>query len=132
MGIRHAQGICGMPELSQLCIVDKFEGALTNAKDALKISEGFSNTSFMLLDDFNVTDQKFDIAILAATSQKRLENCQLLIDKGVKHILVEKPLGQSTAEVKELISTEETPVQEEVTEAPVEAPSTGSKKRASK
>ena len=104
MGIRHAQGICGMPELSQLCIVDKFEGALANAKDALKNSPGFSNTSFMLFDEFIITNQQFDIAILAATSQKRLENCQLLIDKGVKHILVEKPLGQSTAEVKELIS----------------------------
>ena len=45
---------------------------------------------------------------------------------------IEKLYEEVVTEVKELISTEETPVQEEVTEAPVEAPSTGSKKRASK
>lgn len=104
MGIRHAQGICDMTELSGLCVVDKFEGAITNAKEALKNSSGFRKTTFMLLDDFTVTDQKFDVAILAATSQKRLDNCLLLIEKGVKHILVEKPLGQSMKEVNELIS----------------------------
>ena len=104
MGVRHAQGICDMRELEQLCIVDKFDGALTNAKEALKGNSGFTKTLFMLLEDFTVTDQKFDVAILAATSQRRLENCQLLIDKGVKHILVEKPLGQSNAEVNELVT----------------------------
>jgi predicted dehydrogenase len=104
MGIRHALGICDMNNISALCIVDKFEGALINAKEALKSCTNFSKAEYLLLDDFTNTNEKFDVAILASTSQNRLENCLLLTNKGVSHILVEKPLGQSLKEVSELIS----------------------------
>lgn len=104
MGIRHAQGIVDMPELTQLYLVDKFEQSLQNAQEALKNSSGFTRTSFMTLSDFIQSNSTYDVAILAATSQNRLESCSTLIAKGVKYLLVEKPLGQSLAEVNELIS----------------------------
>jgi predicted dehydrogenase len=104
MGIRHAQGISGIHQISELCIIDKYEAALLNAKEALKDTPVFSKTSFMLADDVATSDKRFDVAILAATSQNRLETCNTLISKGVQHILVEKPLGQSLTEVHELIS----------------------------
>lgn len=104
MGIRHAQGICDIPQLNSLFLVDKFEDALTNAKESLKNQTEFSKISFVLLEDFIHSGEKFDIGILAATSQNRLGNCRLLVNKGVKHILVEKPLGQSISEVIELIT----------------------------
>ena len=103
MGIRHAQGIIDMPQLTHLCMVDKFEQGLQNAREALKNNSGFANTTFLTLTDFISSDQTFDIAILAATSQNRLDNCRLLMEKGVKHLLVEKPLGQSMKEVQELV-----------------------------
>lgn len=104
MGIRHAQGIIDLPQLTRLCVVDKFENALQNAKEALKNASGFRATEFMLLDEFHKSANNFDVAILAATSQNRLDCCRMLINKGVKHILVEKPLGQSMDEVNELTS----------------------------
>ncbi len=103
MGIRHAQGISTISQVTELCIVDKFDAALENAKEALKNTPIFSRTSFLLADDLPTSDKQFDVAILAATSQNRKESCSTLIAKGVKHILVEKPLGQSMAEVHELV-----------------------------
>jgi predicted dehydrogenase len=103
MGIRHAQGIIDMPEVFEICIVDKYETALKNAEEILGNSLGFPKVKFQSLSDFINDKSQYDIAILAATSQNRIGNCQLILDKGVKHILIEKPLGQSIREVNELV-----------------------------
>lgn len=102
MGVRHAQGICNVPEISELFLVDKFDDALKNAREKLIMNKCSSKIKYILYDDFRGTAQHFDIAILATPAQDRLAHCILLIEKGAKTILIEKPLGQSLDAVNEL------------------------------
>lgn len=103
MGIRHAEGIIDLSEVEDLCIVDKYSQALKNAEIALKKYKGFNKARFLSLSDFLIEDTRYAVAIIATTSKSRLNNCRILLEKGVKYFLIEKPLGQSFNEVKELV-----------------------------
>jgi predicted dehydrogenase len=101
MGVRHAQGICKMEEVNSLLLVDIVESGLTSASDALKDEPGYHKIRFEIFEAFIASSEKFDVAILAATSRNRLDNCRMLVEKGAKHVLIEKPLGQSMEEVRD-------------------------------
>ncbi len=99
MGLRHATGIAGMAELSGITLVDKFDKALEAAKEQIQGTVNGKKFTFFNSKDFSGDKEPYDVAILASTAQDRLRDLELLRERGVKHFLIEKPLGQSYEEV---------------------------------
>lgn len=99
MGIRHAQGIEPMSEISEICLVDISENALNTAS---KTFEKSNKVKYILVSDFYDSLETYDTAIIASTAGNRLEILSEVLQKGVKYVLLEKPLGQSLQEVKEI------------------------------
>ena len=107
MGIRHIQGAMQLSEIQQITIVDIKQESLDNAKNILTTAEANPENKqfdFILWEDFAKNSPETDIIIDASTAQNRLENAQILLKTNCKHLLVEKPLGQSQKSVQELIT----------------------------
>ncbi len=102
MGVRHAQGIDEMTEMSEICLTDISENSLIDAAKAVANSKNPEKFRFMMADDFAKLNETYDIAIIASTAGDRLETLSNVIQKKVKHVLLEKPLGQSLEEVKRI------------------------------
>jgi len=100
MGQRHASGIANIEEVSRISIVDISVEALSSAKETLPASDKFE---FLLRDDIG-PEYSFDVGIIAATAQNRMESCEFAVKHGCRHLLIEKPLGQSLSELEELIN----------------------------
>jgi predicted dehydrogenase len=98
MGIRHAQGISTVDVVKNIQLVDINQSALDNAKAILKDTPNIK-FEFSLLEALNTEGGTFDIGVLASTANNRIELYNLLVKLGCKHILAEKPLGQSYSEV---------------------------------
>jgi len=101
MGIRHAQGIVAVPEIGEIVLTDIYPSALEKAKEVL--SDG--RFGFYLLGDEKLKQDysSFDICIISATANDRLSLLELAKQFRTKHILVEKPLGQSMQQVEALV-----------------------------
>lgn len=99
MGIRHAQGIETVPQVSELCLVDISENSLMNAAQIFANSANVNKIKFCLSTDFSENSNQYDVAVIASTAGDRLETLSTIISKNVKHVLLEKPLGQSLEEV---------------------------------
>ena len=102
MGVRHAQGIDTMTEVSEICLTDISENSLIDAAKAIANSKKPEKFNFMMADDFVKLDETYDVAIIASTAGDRLKTLSNVIQKKVKHVLLEKPLGQSLEEVKKI------------------------------
>ncbi len=102
MGLRHATGIAGINQVSGITLIDISDKSLDNARNQLFQTADFSKFNFMSGENFIQDSGKFDIAILASTAQNRIKDIELLQKNGVKHFLIEKPLGQSYQETLEL------------------------------
>jgi predicted dehydrogenase len=98
MGIRHAQGISTIDMIKNITLVDINQSALDNAKALLQNTPN-TKFEFSLLEAVNTEGSSFEIGILASTANNRIELYNLLVKLGCKHILAEKPLGQSYNEV---------------------------------
>jgi len=100
MGIRHAQGVQELSQVSSVVVADINTSALDNGRNTLKDPR----FTFCLLDELSATKSApFDVCIIAATAGDRISLLKLAQECGCKYILIEKPLGQSIAQVKELI-----------------------------
>ena len=102
MGIRHAQGIDTIPEITEIYLVDLYESALLDAAKVVANLEHPEKFKFLLTENFNSLKDEIDIAIIASTAGDRLETISNVIDKKIKHLLLEKPLGQSLEEVQKI------------------------------
>lgn len=102
MGVRHAQGIDTMTEISEICLTDISENSLIDATKAVANSKNIEKFKFIMAEDFAKLNETYDIAIIASTAGDRLETLSNVIQKKVKHVLLEKPLGQSVEEVKKI------------------------------
>lgn len=96
MGIRHAQGVKSLAETTAVTMADISKDALENAMKAIDDSR----FSYKLINELK--DEEFDFCIIAATASGRNELLQLARQVKSKHILVEKPLGQSMQQVLDL------------------------------
>jgi len=96
MGIRHAQGIVNNESISVICITDISDDALENADKQINNSK----VTYCLNDKIEETN--FDICIIASTANNRIGQLSFIKNFKPKHILVEKPLGQSLDEVNTL------------------------------
>ena len=96
MGIRHAQGIKSLTEVTAVLITDISEAALENAKKAIDDPR----FNYCLINE--IKEDGFDFCVIAATASGRTELLQLAERVKSKEILVEKPLGQSIQQVSEL------------------------------
>ena len=99
MGIRHAQGIVDVESINNIVMVDINQESLDNASSMFLQSPNYHKLYFYLKSNIDLIKEKFDIGILASTANNRAELYELLVVMGCKHILVEKPLGQSHKEV---------------------------------
>jgi predicted dehydrogenase len=102
MGIRHAQGIEAVSAVSEICLVDISEDSLMNATQLFANSANFSKFKFSLATNFSDNTDQYDVAVIASTAGDRLETLSTIISKNVKHVLLEKPLGQSLEEVEKI------------------------------
>jgi predicted dehydrogenase len=103
MGVRHALGLNTFLEVSKIVLVDIFPIALVNAEGAVSGVMNKEKFHFILNEDFLNTTEDYDVAIIASTAGNRLETLNSLIKKNVKHVLLEKPLGQSLEEVEQMV-----------------------------
>lgn len=101
MGIRHAQGALGVKEVDEVCMADISDAAIDNAKGQLSSHAGFSRLKGGKTGDIK---GKYDIVIIASTASGRSETCSYALGFSPEYLLIEKPLGQSYSEVKDLVS----------------------------
>lgn len=104
MGIRHATGAASNKFVHKIFLIDVNNDALELAKNQLKKSGFIEKFSFHLLSDLENLELKNCIGIVASPARERKKVCNELINKRVKKILIEKPLGQSLEEVTELVN----------------------------
>lgn len=104
MGLRHATGVASINQVSSVCLSDISENAINNAKEQLKNDVNKHKYSFKLISGLEQEMPEFEIGILASTASNRLSSVDLVCKLKIKHLLVEKPLGQSIKEVKSLLS----------------------------
>jgi len=103
MGIRHLQGVLQVKEIKEVNILDIKQNALDAAKEAVA---GDNRVNYCIFNQF--VPQTFDICIVASTAGNRKQLCELVEQCGCKYMMIEKPLGQSYKEVKELVDFLET------------------------
>lgn len=102
MGVRHAQGVLSTNVATKVLMIDLRQQALDDAREAMSGLEQRGELSFKLLEDFSPQAESFDVCILATTASSRKELCDIAVNCGVEHLLIEKPLGQSYDQVKDL------------------------------
>lgn len=100
MGVRHLQGALSVADVAKVSVLDINENSLGNAKSVLGPND---KVAYSLLNQFQPEDS-YDVCILATTAGDRINLLDLASRCGVKHLLIEKPLGQNLKEVKELIN----------------------------
>lgn len=103
MGQRHAQGVLSVNQVTELVLTDISLEALENAKSTLSTHVNKDKAKFILNDDYFNASQTADVVIVASTASNRIEQCRKIVALNPKHVLLEKPLGQSLSEVQELI-----------------------------
>lgn len=108
MGLRHARGVLSADVATEVVLIDQRQQALDDALEALSEAYQKGKLSLKLLDDFNPKAENFDVCILATTASSRKELCSIAVDCEVKYLLIEKPLGQSYDQVKDLAESIET------------------------
>jgi predicted dehydrogenase len=97
MGIRHAQGIMDNENIDKILIIDIAEESLNNAKKVLTNKK----IEFQLSSEVDL-NLKFDICIVASTAKDRIQQLKFVANFKPSFVLVEKPLGQSLAEIIEI------------------------------
>jgi len=102
MGVRHAIGASNNQQINKIILFDINENALVFAKKQLEDQGCIEKFSFSLFSEINLIDFSDSIAIIASPAKDRQMICNEIINKGVREILIEKPLGQNFSEVLEL------------------------------
>jgi predicted dehydrogenase len=103
MGLRHCNGLLSVDGLASLTVVDISTAALDNAKFQLQQIHSKAKLVFLQLHDIKGMTEKVDAIILASTASDRFSICESLIRLEPRYMLIEKPLGQSLAEVEKLV-----------------------------
>ncbi len=98
MGIRHINGLLNISKIKKILVVDISVKSLENASK--NIIDLKSRCEFKTSIE---TNEIYEIGIIASTAGERINIIKKLNQIGCKHILIEKPLGQSKSEVKSLI-----------------------------
>ncbi len=104
MGLRHIIGILNSNNVKKLSVYDISKDSLENVSKQLQSFLNKNIVSFYHIDQLYEDKLNYNIAILSNTASNRQTLLEFVIQKGIKNILVEKPLGQSLKEVENLIS----------------------------
>lgn len=101
MGLRHLRG--GGDVDGEILVVDPRPEAAANVEKVAKEAQLQAHVRcFRALEDVPLHIPP-DLAILAATAGGRLERFRAVADAGIRRILMEKPLEQSRARVREIL-----------------------------
>jgi predicted dehydrogenase len=103
MGIRHCLGAMTVKQVKKIFVADINESALNNAKQQLNKKDRSEIITFYLLEDFLKLDQHTETVIISSTAGNRLDSCKIILQIKPRYVLIEKPLGQSIEQVKNLI-----------------------------
>ncbi len=99
MGVRHALGVKSLNEVTAVVMADIHAAALESAKSAVNDPR----FQYILMNELaGKTAPGFDVCIVAATAGNRLEVLALAEKLQCRHIMIEKPLGQSMEQVTAL------------------------------
>jgi predicted dehydrogenase len=104
MGIRHLVGALDSIMINSIDMFDINQTALDNAKKQIEGNVRNNIVNYIKDDSICKLDNHCDIAIVSSTANKREEILEKVISLGAKHVLVEKPLGQSLDEVMNLFN----------------------------
>jgi len=104
MGIRHLIGALDSNIINSIDLFDINQTALDNAK--IQLQENFRNNivNYIQGDSVGEINDHCDIAIVSSTANNREKILEKVIELGAKHVLIEKPLGQSLEEVMNLLN----------------------------
>lgn len=98
MGIRHLQGVLNAKGVEKVILLDINPVALKSAQSAVKNDP---RLHVFLSGDF--LPEPCDIGIIASTAKQRKPLIDLVVSYECRYLMIEKPLGQSYAEVSELV-----------------------------
>lgn len=100
MGVRHLQGALKAAGVEGVVLLDIHSGALENARQAVG---GDPRLKTCLVKDYVPGSEKADVCIIASTARDRRPLVDLAAASGCRHLMIEKPLGQSYREVLGLV-----------------------------
>ncbi|MHC4899384.1 MAG: Gfo/Idh/MocA family oxidoreductase [Planctomycetota bacterium] len=102
MGLRHLRGAGEVD--GEIVVVDPRPEAEADVERVAAEAELRAGVCcFRSLVDVPLRDRPVDLAILCATAGGRLERFRTVADAGIRRILIEKPLEQSRARVREIL-----------------------------
>ncbi len=104
MGIRHLIGALDSNIINSIDLFDISQAALDNGRIQLKDNVRNGIVNYIHGDSISEFNNHCDIAIVSSTANNREEILEKVISLGAKHVLVEKPLGQSLEEVMNLFN----------------------------
>lgn len=103
MGLRHLHGLADNE--GDIFVVDIRKDA---EKEIIHLAKEYSIKSkihfYTSLDQISINSQNIDAAILCSTANGRLEQFKYLAERGIKNILIEKPIEQSRKRFRELVT----------------------------
>ena len=102
MGMRHAIGASNNQHIKKIILFDININALDSARKQLEDQGFIDKFKYCLLSEMKGIELSKSIAIIASPAKERQLICSEIIKKGVKEILIEKPLGQSLSDVVDL------------------------------
>lgn len=98
MGIRHLQGALKVEDVEKVILLDINPDALASAR--LAVNNDSRLHAFLPVD---FQPEVCDICIIASTAQNRKPLIDVAVACGCKYLMIEKPLGQSYQQVKDLV-----------------------------
>lgn len=105
IGSRHVQGLAGLPSLREVVVVDPQAESRDRTASRWRDIEGHADKKLTLLAEPPLSGT-FDAAIVATGASGRLRHFETLAALGVRHVLAEKLLFQSLAELEAGVALE--------------------------
>lgn len=101
MGVNHINGLLTDKENIYVGVYDRLTEKINTLKWKYPHWEG-TNLDFLTEDQMDI-DGGWDGAIISTTANNRLEVIKMMIDKGISHLLIEKPVEQSLNSFEQIL-----------------------------
>lgn len=104
IGSRHIQALATIPDIGQVVAVDPSAESRERALQRWRDVPGHESKELATVADIAGADGSgFDLAVLATNAPGRLEHFRRVVALGIRHVLAEKLLFQSVAELDEAL-----------------------------
>lgn len=98
MGRTHCNVLSGLTSVKLLAVADRSADSLRSLPDGIRppVTRHYSDAHQLL------ANEKLDLVTIATNSSSHLELARVVIDAGIKRLIVEKPMGICLAEARSL------------------------------